>query len=298
MLDKVLLIVNPVAGKAQGEKYANKLKEILEDNHQSSVEIKVTKEENDAYEWSKNAYSDGFSSVICLGGDGTVSETVSGLMQNQQRPNFGFIAMGTVNDLARSLGYHLNPEKAVNDFVNIKLDKLDIGKVNDKYFINVIAIGPIAEEVMTTDSDDKNKFGVLAYIRDGLKAFFTSKGYNIRVTDSKDNPIDIKTNLLLVGLTNSVGGVEFMIPEANYNDGEGYLIAIKGHTPLSTIAASLEVGFSNLSADNLYKLSDQRFKIESLDNVEIKTNIDGDKGPNLPIDVEIIKHAIDVIVPK
>lgn len=297
MLDKVLLIVNPVAGKAQGETYAKKLEDVLEKNHQSIVETKVTEKENDAFHWSREAHNEGFTSVICLGGDGTVSETVSGLMQNDQRPNFGFVAMGTVNDLARSLGYQLNPEKAIADFKKVKLDKLDIGKVNDNYFTNVIAIGPIAEEVMATDSDDKNKLGVLAYVRDGLKAFFTNKGYNIRVTNSKNQPIDLKTNLLLVGLTNSVGGVEFMIPEATYNDGEGYLVAIKGHTPINTIAASLEVGFTNLNADNLYKLSDSKFIIESLDNVEIKTNIDGDMGPNLPIEIEIIKHAIDIIVP-
>lgn len=297
MLDKVLLIVNPVAGKAQGETYAKKLEDVLEKNHQSIVETKVTEKENDAFHWSREAHNEGFTSVICLGGDGTVSETVSGLMQNDQRPNFGFIAMGTVNDLARSLGYQLNPEKAIDDFKKVKLDKLDIGKVNDNYFTNVIAIGPIAEEVMATDSDDKNKLGVLAYVRDGLKAFFTNKGYNIRVTNSKNQPIDLKTNLLLVGLTNSVGGVEFMIPEATYNDGEGYLVAIKGHTPINTIAASLEVGFTNLNADNLHKLSDSKFIIESQDNVEIKTNIDGDMGPNLPIEIEIIKHAIDIIVP-
>ena len=297
MLDKVLLIVNPVAGKAQGETYAKKLEDVLEKNHQSIVETKVTEKENDAFHWSREAHNEGFTSVICLGGDGTVSETVSGLMQNDQRPNFGFVAMGTVNDLARSLGYQLNPEKAIDDFKKVKLDKLDIGKVNDNYFTNVIAIGPIAEEVMATDSDDKNKLGVLAYVRDGLKAFFTNKGYNIRVTNSKNQPIDLKTNLLLVGLTNSVGGVEFMIPEATYNDGEGYLVAIKGHTPINTIAASLEVGFTNLNPDNLHKLSDSKFIIESLDNVEIKTNIDGDMGPNLPIEIEIIKHAIDIIVP-
>lgn len=298
MLDKVLLIVNPVAGKGQSKTYANKLKDILENEHQSLVDIKITEKENDAYEWSKEALNNGYENVICLGGDGTVSETVSGLMQNEERPNFGFVAMGTVNDLARSLGYNLNPDKAVEEFSNVKLDKLDIGKVNDRIFINVIAIGPIAEEVMATESDDKNKFGVLAYIRDGIKAFFTDKGYNIRVTDSQNQPIDLKTNLLLVGLTNSVGGVEFMIPEATYNDGRGYLVAIKGHTPLSTIRAGLEVGLSNLSADNLFKLSDNSFKIESSDGIEIKTNIDGDKGPNLPIEIKILEHAIDIIVPK
>lgn len=298
MLDKVLLIVNPVAGKGKAETYASMLQKVLEDNHQAQVELKVTKKELDAVEWAKSAYGEGFDSVICLGGDGTVSETVSGIIQNDERPNFGFIPMGTVNDLARSLGYNLNPERAVEDFKKVKLDKLDIGKVNDRIFINVIAIGPIAEEVMSTDSDDKNKFGVLAYIRDGLKAFFTDKGYNIRITDSNNDSLDLKTNLVFIGLTNSVGGVEFMIPEASYNDGKGYLIAFKGHTPLSTIKAGLEVGLSNLEADNLYKITGKFFKLESLDTVEVRTNIDGDRGPDLPIKIEIIEHAVNVFVPE
>lgn len=296
MLNKVLLITNPVAGKGHGEKYAEKLKDVLELNHNSDVEIKITKEEHDATEWSKNATKEGFDTVICLGGDGTVSETVNGILQADDKPIFGFIPMGTVNDLGRALGYNMNVEKAIEDFKEASLDKLDVGKVNNQVFVNVIALGPIAEEVMATNSDDKNKFGVLAYVRDGIKAFFTDKGYEIRVTSSDGTETDIKTNLLFIGLTNSIGGVEFMVPEASYNDGKGYLAAIKGHTPISTIRAGLEVGLANLDADNIFRLSDTKFKIEALDNEKVITNVDGDNGPELPLEIEIISNAIDVLI--
>lgn len=296
MLNKVLLITNPVAGKGHGEKYAEKLKDVLELNHNSDVEIKITKEEHDATEWSKNATKEGFDTVICLGGDGTVSETVHGILQADDKPIFGFIPMGTVNDLGRALGYNMNVEKAIEDFKEASLDKLDVGKVNDQVFVNVIALGPIAEEVTATNSDDKNKFGVLAYVRDGIKAFFTDKGYEIRVTSSDGTETDIKTNLLFIGLTNSIGGVEFMVPEASYNDGKGYLVAIKGHTPISTIRAGLEVGLANLDADNIFRLSDTKFKIEALDNEKVITNVDGDNGPVLPLEIEIISNAIDVLI--
>ena len=296
MLKNVLLITNPVAGKGHGEKYAQKLKDVLEDYHQSNVEIKITEEEFDATKWSKNATKEQTKNNTASGSDGTVSETVNGIIEAQDKPVFGFVPMGTVNDLGRALGYKMNAEKAIEDFKTVSIDKLDVGKVNDRVFINVIALGPIAEQVMTTDSDDKNRFGVLAYVRDGMKAFFTDKGYEVRVTASDGTTTEIKTNLLFVGLTNSIGGVEFMIPGANYNDGKGYLSAIKGHTPINTIRAGLEVGLSNIDADNIFRLSDTKFKIESINNESITTNVDGDNGPELPLEIEILSQAIDVLI--
>lgn len=296
MLKKVLLIVNPVAGKGEGKKYAKHLQKVLEDNHNSDVKIMITEKEHDATNWSQEATENGFDTVICLGGDGTVSETVNGILKADKQPIFGFVPMGTVNDLGRALGYNMNAEKAIQDFATVRIDKMDVGKVNDRVFTNVIALGPIAEEVMETDSDEKNKFGVFAYIKDGMKAFFKDKGYEIRITASDGTETELKTNILFVGLTNSIGGVEFMLPEASYKDGKGYLAAIKGHTPISTIRGAFELGLSNLDADKLFKLSDTTFKIESIQNEKIITNVDGDTGPELPLNIEILSNAIDIII--
>lgn len=296
-MEKILLIANPVAGRAKAEEYSERLKAVLEENYQADVIIKLTQKENDAVNWSKQASSEGFDTVICLGGDGTVSETVEGIMESEPRPIFGFVPLGTVNDLGRALGYSMDPEKAVAEFASVKMAKLDIGLINKQAFINVIALGSIAEAVEKTQARDKNKLGVFAYIRDGVKSLFTDNNYQLRITRSDGQTIEIETNLLVLALTNSVGGMENMFPEARYDDGLLHFAAVKGHTPIDMIRATIEKGFSNFESNNLLAFSDKEIKIEAIEDKEVSTNIDGDLGPNLPVEIRVEKHALDVILP-
>lgn len=297
IMERILLIANPVAGKAKADYYSEKLKRVLEKSYNADVIIKLTEKEKDAVNWSKSATEEGFDTVICLGGDGTVSETVEGIMQAGSKPLFGFIPLGTVNDLGRALGYNMDPEKAIREFAQVKQDKLDVGLINNQIFIDVIALGSIAEAVEKTQAQDKNRFGVMAYIRDGVKSLFTDNIYHLRITTSKGETIEIETNLLIIALTNSVGGLENMFPDASYHDGLLHFAAVKGHTPIDMIRATLEKGFSNLEANNLLAFSDTSIKIEEINQRSVSSNVDGDLGPDLPLEITIKKQAIDVLIP-
>lgn len=306
MLEKVLIIVNPVAGKGKGKTFAEKLDQILVDHHQSQVEIKATQEEGDATTWASQAQDQGYDTVICLGGDGTVRETVTGLMANDQRPDFAFIPMGTVNDLARAVGYQLNPEKAIQDFKTMETAPLDIGLINDQdYFINVIAAGSIPEGVMDTEAEDKNQMGVLAYVKDGLSAMFNKhSGYKLTVTDGQGQTHQLETKLLLIGLTNSIGGIEIMVPQAHYSDGQAHLIAIQGTSPLDILRGAVEKGFEALNpeSDKLLKIDSDHFKVALADDQDqdqdVQVNVDGDPGAHLPIDVKVLSQALTILIPK
>lgn len=298
MLDKVLIIANPTAGKEQADVYAQSLQKVLQTTHQAEADINYTEKPGDATKWAALAYQSGYDSVFALGGDGTVAEVVQGLMQNEERPNFGFIPLGTVNDLARALGYHLDPQQAVEAIKSVRLSTLDIGKVNNSYFINVIALGPIAESVMTTSIQDKSKMGILAYVKDGIQGLLSDDSMNLEIKDSSGKIYHIDTNLLLIGLTNSVGSLERVFPEATYNDGLLHLIATKRSTPISTIEAGLAVGFNNENSNSVLKVNDKSFYIRAKNNEEFVTNIDGDEGSKLPIHVEVIRAALQVIIYK
>lgn len=296
MLEKVLIIANPTAGKEQAMTYANELKSLLETHHQSKVAIRETQQSGDAVKWAADASNAGYDTVICFGGDGTVAETVNGLLQNDKRPDFAFIPLGTVNDLGRALGYAMDPETAIARFKNVHKEKLDVAQINDDIFINVVALGPIAQKVMDTSPEDKSRLGAFAYIKDGLQAFFSTEAVRLRIESGKGESFDIETNLLLVGLTNSVGGVEFMFPEATYNDGLLHLAAIKGNTPLNTLQAGVEIGLNQINEDNLLKLSDKEFVITGTSEGDIQTNVDGDPGPSLPLKLRILPKALNVLV--
>lgn len=299
-LSRALIIANPVAGRGEAEKYAELLNQHLSTYRNFEIELRLTKDADDALKWASHAYDDNFQHVFCLGGDGTVNEVISGLMtiEKENRPNFGFIPMGTANDLARALGYNLSPSKAVTQFNQAKLSEMDVGKVNDSYFCNVLAIGSIPQEVMNTESSDKNKLGYFAYIKNGIAAFFSNEGYHLQIT-SDQQVDDIKTNLVLVGLTNSVGGMEFVFPNATYNDGLVHLMAVKGETPIDLIFAAFQHGLSGLPQQNLLSLSSSHFEIKQLNQSQtpITSNVDGDEGPALPLNIQVIHSALKVWVP-
>lgn len=299
-LSRALIIANPVAGRGEAEKYAELLNQNLTTHRKFEIELRLTKDAEDALKWASHAYDDHFQHVFCLGGDGTVNEVISGLMtiEAEYRPNFGFIPMGTANDLARALGYNLSPNKAVSQFNQAKLSEMDVGKVNDSYFCNVLAIGSIPQEVMHTESSDKNKLGYFAYIKNGIAAFFSNEGYQLQIT-SDQQVDDIKTNLVLVGLTNSVGGMEFVFPNATYHDGLVHLMAVKGETPIDLIRAAFQHGLSGLPQQNLLSLSSSYFEIKQLNpsQTPIISNVDGDEGPALPLTIQVIHSALKVWVP-
>ena len=104
-----------------------------------------------------------------MGGDGTLNETINGLAQANKPIDFGFIPLGTINDLARALNIPLHPEVAIDMLPRCKTVKVDIAKANDRYFINTIATGIMPEAVGHVSIEQKTRLGPLAYFLTGIK---------------------------------------------------------------------------------------------------------------------------------
>lgn len=296
MLKRVLIIANPGSGKNKAVEYAGKLTQLLLEAYQSEVTVKVTEKVGDAIEWAAQFEGD---TVLCLGGDGTVNETAQGVMNNPQQPHFGFIPLGTVNDLGRAIGYDLNPEKAIEQFRQVQPQPLDIAKVNEVYFVNTLAVGAIATSVMETDSKDKNTLGVLAYVKDALGSFFESDALGLTIGDGHQE-YQIETNLLICALTNSVGGFEQLVPDATINDGKIHLLAAKGKAPQDLVKAAIDSGLKVQDSEHLLVLESNQFTIGLTDkdkHQDVCCNIDGDKGPALPLQIECVAQAIKVLQP-
>lgn len=303
-MKKILVIANPGSGKGLAEIHALRLKALLEEKYQANVEVRLTQTLKDAKVWTQHSLQDNFDTVICLGGDGTVNEVISGLMTLDERPKFSFVPLGTVNDLARALDYPLEANQTIECFRNLEEKQVDVAKVNDQYFVNVLALGSIPTAVLRTESQQKNRFGILAYIMNGFKAFFEGTPQSLRITDENQESYELETNLLLIALTSSVGGVENLLPQAKFDDGQAFLIALKNSMAISSIQTLIqEQGLPSRNTNNDYilVLRGKRFIIEAMrakEEDQLVANIDGDQGPSLPLKVEIIQKAISMLVPK
>lgn len=299
-MSKVMLIINPSSGKGTGKKIQSGLEKALSASF-DDVETRFTEGKGDAKKWAREASDEGYEAVVVVGGDGTVNEGISGIAETDSTIKFGFIPLGTANDLARALGISLKPQEAAKDLANFKTRKIDIAKINDQYFCNVAAIGSIPTAVMETSSEDKSKFGFFAYVRDSMRAVLNDDQYTYNLVLDDDKEIEISTKVLVLALTNSVGSFENMIAGATPDDGLLHIMTLKDENLFAELPSMLqELNNGYISeANNMitYNVKKVAISVVTEDADEVKVNIDGEVGPALPIAIEVLPSHVEVMVP-
>jgi len=166
---RTLLIYNPKAGKGViHQNLADVVETLAEQGHRLTV--MPTVEAGDAPKLMA-AYGKEFDRVICCGGDGTLNEVASGMLEAGFKVPVGYIPAGTTNDFAGSVGLSSELKENALRAGTGTVHELDAGKFNgDQYFIYVAGFGAFTEVSYQTDHEMKNAFGRLAYILEGVKS--------------------------------------------------------------------------------------------------------------------------------
>lgn len=290
-----MIIVNPSSGAEESENYTEQLKEQLKAVASEFV-IKKTKKSGDAKEFAEEAALNDYEAVFVLGGDGTVSEAVNGLMLHESKLPLGIIPLGTVNNVARAVGIPMNPEKAIDSLEQLTVQQIDVGKLNDRFFISSTSVGPIPESVQEVDVDMKTKFGVFAYLIEGIKALKNDETYTFEL-DIDGEKWTAEYSLLLIAMSNFVGGVGTIIPEAAIDDGLIHLVTLKETTAKEKLSLVPEL-FQNkeYTKDQLEHRSFNKARIRLVEDIdkEINCTVDGDKGQTFPLEIEVLPQALSV----
>lgn len=210
-LKKLFWIVNPHAGRGA---MRGKLIDCILAFQQAGfdVTLHVTEGPEDATRVAK-ARAGEFDRIICAGGDGTLNEVVTGLMQSEVRPPLGYIPAGTTNDFATSLGIPKVPADAAVIAAGDFLHALDIGRFNGRYFNYIAAFGVFTEVSYATPQQSKNIFGRAAYIMQGVMSLAKIKDYHIRVSCPE---MEVDDHFIYGMVTNSVsvGGFKALKPDS------------------------------------------------------------------------------------
>ena len=296
-MSRCILIVNPTAGKEKAKYYKTDLVSQLRTMFEV-VELRETTKAGDATAWAKEASEKGYDAVFSVGGDGTLNETVNGLARSGQAVNFGFIPLGTVNDLARALHIPLQPEEAIAALKDSKLVKVDIAKVNDRYFVNTIAAGAMPEAVGNVSIEQKTRLGPMAYFLTGIKALQSRETSLFKI--ESELGVEVRRSPLIVAmLTNSVGSFNNIAPLAKVDDGTIWLAVFKEFNYLDILKIIPEI-LAGLPINSEYMTLQQvkKVRISVVDDEKLTTNMDGDKGPDFPLELTVLPSFLTVYVPR
>ncbi|WP_151733507.1 diacylglycerol/lipid kinase family protein [Paenibacillus tengchongensis] len=292
-----MIIVNPSSGKEEAPQYAESARSALQAAGYT-VTVRETLQEGDAADYCRSACENGYHLVVSIGGDGTLHEVINGLEHQPHRPKLGIVPLGTVNDFARALRIPLDPEQAVSALTSPAVHKVDVGRMNNRLFINVVAAGPLAESLSGVSSEDKTRLGALAYLKEGVGALTGGARSAHPLSIAYDGQLwEGHAPLFVAALTNSVGGFEKLAPEAAVDDGLLHCYIFQDLTLFSTLTAGLSLLLGNLKnhKDVIYFKAKQ-VSITSQDTV--RTNVDGEEGPPLPVTLSTIPRYIEIIVPE
>ena len=287
---KVKLIYNPAAGdKSFNSHLDNFLKQFQAAGFK--VDIFRSMEPGDFGEGLEDV-DQSYEAVIIAGGDGSASEIVNLMQKRKIDLPLGIIPAGTANDFASFLGMTKNIDNSIKRILDWNIKEIDVGRVNDRYFLNVCVGGIISQIAHGTETEMKNRLGKVAYYLQGLKELPNIKSMKLKIETSQKI---IEGDFLGFFIFNSkdAGGFKNIAKLASIDDGLFDLLAVKTGNilKLSSAAADLFNG-KDIKNENLIYLQDKKFKIEMVnDGKKQYCDIDGEKGPAFPLEIKLIPSA-------
>lgn len=240
------LIVNPVAGHEQAGAHLEPILEQLR-SVASELDVVVTEQDGDGARAAFDAAQLGFDHVFVAGGDGTLNEVLNGVGRAEAfgRVTLGLIPLGTGNDFAQALGLTKDVDRAVQVLLGSQSVVVDVGQMNDVFFVNVSAGGFIAEVSEAVDSKLKSITGRLAYLLGGAPVLLDYEPVpaTIELIEPEAPLPRLTVQLQMFAVCNSrlVGGGHAIAPYAMIDDGRLDVCVVEGMAPLEFLRLLAQV---------------------------------------------------------
>lgn len=224
-MKKLLFIVNPAAGQ---RKILRHLGDVIGLFNQSGFEVTVymTSAPGDGKRLARD-HAGRFDLVVCAGGDGTLNEVISGILEAGAEVSVGYLPCGSTNDFAATLGLPGNVMAAARVIVEGEAVTLDVGAFADRYFTYVASFGAFTRTSYTTPQSVKNTFGHLAYWLEGIQELAQLRPVKMRL-ELEDEVVEGEFLFGAVSNSRVVGGLLTLDPrQVDLRDGKFELLLIR-----------------------------------------------------------------------
>lgn len=290
-MEKIKFIYNPNSGD---KKIVYKLDSIIakfQNNGYTVVPYRLSK--NNTMEKGLEDIYDNYEYILVAGGDGSVDRLVNYMKKNNIDLPIGILPTGTANDFANVLNIPLDIDKAIDKIINSEPTYIDLGIINEDYFVNIASTGMFTDVSQRVDENLKNSIGRISYIIKGLEDALHLRKFNVSV---KSKEIEYEGNMYLILILNgrTAGNIN-LAHYAMLDDGYLDVIIFKAMPIPRSIPLLLDI-IKGAPIDKyneiIYFKTDELY-IECEEN--IVTDIDGERGPEFPLHIKCDKRGIKIL---
>lgn len=295
---KVKLIYNSIAGQSKFKYFLDTIVEKFTENEYDVSIFRANKKmTHQMEEYIKN--SEGIYAIIVAGGDGTINKVVNIMKNNNINVPLGIIPAGTANDFATHVEMPSSFLKSIDKILNGTVQKIDLGLVNNKYFINVCSAGVCSNAAHTTDLKMKNKYGVISYIFTAMYELIKFKPFDVKIETKTDLYIE-KINLFLAFNGSSAGTIKFL-DSSSLQDGLLDIIIVKkcnmfklGMLLFKLLSGKYPGG--KLEDKDLIHLKENYIKISKIKGNCDDPAVDGDQGIEFPLEIKCEENSLSILL--
>ncbi len=292
-MKKVKFIYNPNSGEKKIINKIDKIIEVYQSYGYMVVPYRLTKSRpnEDAFCDIK----DNYDHILLSGGDGTLDLLINLIKDLNIDIPVGIFPSGTANDFANAIKYPHDVEKCIKQIINSKPRYIDIGKINDKFFINVASAGMFTDVSQKINPEFKNTIGKVSYYLKGIEEALNMRKFNIKVT-SDEITYDGEMYLMLIFNGKTAGNINLAY-KAEIDDGYLDVIIVKAMPIPKTLPLLINIlkgeHLEGYNEDEILFFKTKKLHIDC--NDELSTDIDGEKGPNFPLVIECVEKGIQLL---
>ena len=293
-MQKMLFLLNPRAGQRRANRY---LPDIISLFNRAGYEVTtyITGGIGDGSAICEHRAAD-FDLVVCAGGDGTLNETITGMLRSGAKKPIGYIPCGSTNDFASSLKIPSNIMQAAQAILDGTPTPYDVGKFGDRYFSYVASFGAFTRASYSTPQNVKNALGHLAYVLEGIQEIPQIRKTHVRL--EIDGEL-LEDDYLFGAISNStsVGGVLTLSPKlVDLQDGKFELLLVRlprDMVELGECITTLREQRYDCGAITFRSFS----RLTLYPDPGMPWTLDGEKAEGLAcVEVENLRHAVSLIL--
>ncbi|MER2143932.1 MAG: diacylglycerol kinase family protein [Eubacteriales bacterium] len=295
-MKKLLFILNPQAGQRKANRFMpDMIRLFIEAGYM--CEPYVTGAAGEAAQVIARCPHK-YDLVVCAGGDGTLNETISGMLAAGMNCPVGYVPCGTTNDYASSIGLSPDVMQATRDILQGKAQTVDVGTFNGRFFVYTATCGAFAKASYNTSQAAKNVLGHAAYVFEGIRDLTAIKPFHMKV---RADELMLEDDFVFCSVTNStsVGGIIQLDAQlVALNDGRFEVTMVRNPVNPAQLS-SIIVGLTTQSVPNdmIHFFSAKKIRIECGDPVE--WTLDGEReAATEDVTMENRHSAFRIMVPR